>query len=66
VKWVVLLVVVILTAPTILGRLMPESKPRRRWLLYRSAQRYGVVAVFVAVMLATAGLLALVLILRHW
>lgn len=65
-KWAILLVVVILTAPTILGRFERDAKPVRRGVLYRAGRRYGLVPVLVALMLGTAALLILVLIVRHW
>jgi hypothetical protein len=65
VKWAILLVVVILTAPTILGRFERDARLKRRGPLYRSVQRYGCVPVLVVLMLGAAALLALVLVFRH-
>jgi hypothetical protein len=49
VKWAVLVVVVILAAPTVLGRFEQGAKAeRRRGFLYRAVRRYGPVPVLVA------------------
>jgi hypothetical protein len=66
VKWAILLVLVILTAPTTLGRFEHNAKPVRRGILFRSVRRYGRVRVITALMRGAAGLLTLMLLAPHW
>jgi hypothetical protein len=64
-KWAILLVVVILTAPTIAGRFSPDTKAVRRGLLYRSMKRYGFFPVLIALVVGVAAVvIAAIVLLR--